>query len=67
MQQNQTILKRKKIIITRKAKLHHDSMVYYVCRKTFTQKLAKDKYYHKVRDHCHFVYNIEMQYIKYVM
>ena len=30
-------------------------MVCYVRRKTFTQKLAKDKHYGKVRDHCHFV------------
>ena len=25
----------------------------YICRKKFTQKLAKDKNHRKVRDHCH--------------
>ena len=26
----------------------------HICRKKFTQKLAKDKNHPKVRDHCHF-------------
>ena len=37
-----------------KLKLHQDSIVCYICRKQFTQKLANDENYQKVRDHCHF-------------
>ena len=35
-------------------KSHPGSTVYYICRKKFAQKLAKDKNHQKVRDHCHF-------------
>ena len=33
---------------------HQDSTVCYICKKKFTQKLAKGKNYRKVRDHCRF-------------
>ena len=35
-------------------KLYQDSTVCYICGKKITQKLAKEKNYCKVRDHCHF-------------
>ena len=35
-------------------KLHQDSTVCYISRIKLTQKLAKDKNYRKVIEHCHF-------------
>ena len=35
-------------------KSNQDSTVCYICRKKFTQKLAKDKNHRKVRHHGHF-------------
>ena len=35
-------------------KLHKDSTICSISRKTFTQQLAKDKHYCEVRDHCYF-------------
>ena len=35
-------------------RLQQYSTICYICRKAFTQKLAKNKNYQKLRDHCHF-------------
>ena len=50
------ILQKNKVLLLAETqlKLHQDSRVCYICRKEFTQKLAKYKHYCKVRDHCHF-------------
>ena len=37
-----------------KIKLHRDLTVCYICRKSFTLKLTRDKTYSKVRENCHF-------------
>ena len=47
--------KKKLLSLTKEGlKLHQDSTLCYICRKN-TQKLSKDKRFHKVRDHCHFM------------
>ena len=47
---------KKKILLLTKEKLksHQDAKVCYICRKMILQKLAKNKNYQKVRDHCHY-------------
>ena len=40
------------LLIEKELKSHQDSTVCYICRKEFTEKLAKDKSHQKVRDRC---------------
>ena len=36
-------------------KSHENAKICYVCQEKFEDKHAKDKKYHKVRDHCHYI------------
>ena len=36
----------------RELKLHQQGTACYICGKRFSKKLAKDKNYRKVKDHC---------------
>ena len=48
--------KKKMLPLTKKElKFHEDSTICDICKKKFTQKLAKDKTYRNVRDNCHFI------------
>ena len=42
------------LLTKEKLKSHQDAKVCYICRKMILQKLAKNKNYQKVRDHCHY-------------
>ena len=42
------------LLTEKELKSHQDVTVCYICRKKFIQKLAKDKSYCGVIDHCHF-------------
>ena len=42
------------LLTEKELKSHQDVTVCYICRKKFIQKLAKDKSYRGVIDHCHF-------------
>ena len=41
-------------VTEKELKAHQDATQCYICRKKFTQKLAKDKIHRKGRDHCYF-------------
>ena len=40
---------------------HQDSTGCYICKRKFTQKLAKNKNYCEVKNHCSFIVKIEVQ------
>ena len=47
--------KKNMLSLTKKElKLHQDVKECYICGKRFLKKLANDKNYQQVRDHCHF-------------
>ena len=39
----------------------------YICKKQFEHKYNKDKSYHKVQDHCHYMLNTELLLIAYAI
>ena len=47
--------KKNMLLLTIKGlKSHQDASKCYICRKKFTQKLAKDKNHQKIWEHCYF-------------
>ena len=43
-----------KLLINEKQKLNENGKICCILKEMFEYKLAKDKKYHKVRDHCHY-------------
>ena len=47
--------KKKMVPLTKEQlELNKKSKIVYICKIKFKQKYAKDKIYHKVRNHCHY-------------
>ena len=44
-------------------KSHQDTKVYYICGRRILKKLSQTINYWKVRDHCHYTGNMEVQHI----
>ena len=44
-------------------KLYQDVKVCYICGERLLKKFTNDNNYWKIKDHCHFKVNIEVQHI----
>ena len=43
-----------KLLTNKQQKSNENAKICYVCKEKFEDSHAKDKKYHKVRDHCHY-------------
>ena len=55
--------KKSVIFNKRRIKSRQDAKAYYICGKRILKKLSQTINYLKVRDHCHYTSNIEVQHI----